>query len=145
MISGQDIITKRDSHIEDENKHDSQRDSITLQTHSIVTIYEFIKTLSNNTKLSLQTIATVLHSIKKEKFELIAKNENLALKKIEEQLISAIYDTIINKISYDIKEIRTSNTSLTDKDGKVKNSINAGSLGVETYKITKPSIKEKSI
>ena len=145
MISGQDIITKRDSHIEDENKHDSQRDSITLQTHSIVTIYEFIKTLSNNTKLSLQTIATVLHSIKKEKFELIAKNENLALKKIEEQLISAIYDTIINKISYDIKEIRTSNTSLTDKDGKVKNSINVGSLGVETYKITKPSIKEKSI
>ena len=145
MISGQDIITKRDSHIEDENKHDSQRDSVAVRTHSIFTIYEFIKTLSNNTKLSLQTIASVLHGIKKEKFKLIAKNENLALKKIEEQLISAIYDTIINKISYDIKEIRTCNTSLTDKDGHAKDFINVGSLGVETYKITKPSIREKSI
>ncbi len=145
MISSQDIIIKRDSHIEDENRHDSQRDSVDVKTHSIFTIYEFIKTLSNNTKLSLQTIASVLRGIKKEKFELIAKNENLALKKIEEQLISAIYDTIINKISYDIKEIRTSNTSLTDKNGHVRDFINAGSLGVETYKITKPSIKEKSI
>lgn len=145
IISGQDIIIKRDSHIEDKNKHDSQRDSVSVKTHSIFTIYEFIKTLSNNTKLSLQTIASVLKAIKKEKFELIAKNENLALKKIEEQLISAIYDTIINKISYDIKEIKTSNTSLTNKDGHVKDFIHTGSLGVETYKITKPSIKEKSI
>ncbi|MCW8895011.1 DEAD/DEAH box helicase family protein [Sulfurimonas sp.] len=145
FISGQDIIIKRDSHVEDENKHDSEKDSVKVQTHSIFTIYEFIKTLSNNTKLSLQTIASVLHGIKKEKFELIAKNENLALKKIEEQLVSAIYDTIINKISYDIKEIKTCSTSLTDKDGNVKDFINVGSLGVETYKITKPSIKEKSI
>ncbi len=145
MISGQDIIVKRDSHIEDKKKHDSQRDSVEVKAHSIFTIYEFIKTLSNNTKLSLQTIASVLKGIKKEKFELIAKNENLALKKIEEQLISAIYDTIINKISYDIKEIKTSNTSLTNKDGHLKDFINVGSLGVETYRITKPSIKEKSI
>lgn len=145
MISGQDIIIKRDRHIEDGDKHDSEKESIKVQPHSIFTIYEFIKTLSNNTKLSIQTIATVLQQIDKDKFELIAKNENLALKKIEEQLVSAIYDTIINKISYDIKEIKTCNTSLTDKDGNVKNFINGGSLGVETYKISKASIKEKSI
>ncbi|CAA6803032.1 MAG: Type III restriction-modification system restriction subunit (EC [uncultured Sulfurovum sp.] len=145
IISGQDIIIRRDSHVEDDNKHDSEKESVKVDTHSIFTIYEFIKTLSNNTKLSLQTIASVLYGIKKEKFELIAKNENLALKKIEEQLVSAIYDTIINKISYDIKEIKTCNTSLTDKDGKVKDFINVGSLGVETYKITKSSIREKSI
>lgn len=145
MISGQDIIIKRDSHIEDKSKQDSQKESVEVQTHSIFTIYEFIKTLSNNTKLSIQTIASILGQIEKEKFELISKNENIALKKIEEQLISAIYDTIINKISYDIKEIKTCNTSLTDKNGNVKDFINVGSLGVETYKITKPSIKEKSI
>ncbi len=145
MISGQDIIIKRDRHIEDEDKHDSEKESIKVQAHSIFTIYEFIKTLSNNTKLSIQTIATVLKQIEQDKFELIAKNENLALKKIEEQLVSAIYDTIINKISYDIKEIKTCNTSLTDEDGNVKDFINVGSLGVETYKISKASIKEKSI
>lgn len=145
MISGQDIIITRDTHVENEYEHDSQRESVVIQTHSIFTIYEFIKTLSNNTKLSLQTVASVLQGIKKEKFALIATNENLALKKIEEQLISAIYDTIINKISYDIKEIKTSNTSLTDKYGHVKDFINVGSLGIETYKITKKSIQEKSI
>ncbi len=145
IIGGQDIIIKRDIHIEDKSKHDSERDSVSVQTHSIFTIYEFIKTLSNNTKLSIQTIANILHQVKKEKFELISKNENLALKKIEEQLVSSIYDTIINKISYDIKEIKTCNTSLTDKDGNVKDFINVGSLGVETYKITKQNIKDKSI
>lgn len=145
IIGGQDIIVKRDRHIENEAKRDSFRESISVRTHSVFTIYEFIKTLSNNTKISMQTIASVLQGIKKEKFEQIAKNENLALKRIEEQLISAIYDTIINKISYDIKEIKACNTYFIDKDCQVKDYINRGSLGVETYKITKPSILEKSI
>lgn len=136
IISGQDIIIKRDSNIEDKTKHDSQSDTVFVETHSIFTLYEFIKALSNNTKLSFKTIASVLHQIDKEKFELIAKNENVALKKLEEQLISAIYETIINKISYDIKEIRASN---------IKDTLNAGSLGKEVYKITKKSIREKSI
>lgn len=135
-IDGQDIIIKRDRNIEDKDKHDSQRESVTVRTHSIFTLYEFVKALSNNTKLSLQTIAKVLGEIDKEKFSLIPKNENVALKKIEEQLISAIYETIINKISYDLKEIRTTN---------IKDTLGAGSLGRETYKITKKSIREKSI
>jgi len=104
-ISVQDIIIKRDRHVEDTDKHDSEEDTITVKTHSIFTVYEFIKTLSNNTKLSIQTIATILQNIKKDKFEQIAKNENLALKLIEDELVSAIYDTIINKISYDVNKI----------------------------------------
>jgi len=144
-ISGQDIIVKRDKNVEDKEKHDSDKDTVTVETHSIFTLYEFIKALSNNTKLSMQTVAKVLHGIKKEKFDLIPQNENLALKKIEEQLVSAIYDTIINKISYDLKEIKTCNTSLIDKDGKVKEFILTGSLGVETYKIKSKNIQEKSI
>jgi len=135
-ISTQDIIIKRDKNIEDKDKHDSRSDAVIVQSHSIFTLYEFVKALSNNTKLSMQTVARVLGEIDKEKFDLLSKNENLSLKKIEEQLISAIYETIINKISYDIKEIRTSN---------IKYSLNAGSLGRETYKITKKSIREKSI
>ncbi|MDD2906152.1 MAG: DEAD/DEAH box helicase family protein [Sulfurimonas sp.] len=136
IINGQDIIVKRDSNIEDKTKHDSQSDTVFIETHSIFTLYEFIKALSNNTKLSMQTVARVLGAIDEEKFALIPKNENVALKKIKEQLISAIYETIINKISYDIKEIRTSN---------IKDTINVGSLGRETYKITKKTIREKSI
>ncbi|MFW2600643.1 DEAD/DEAH box helicase family protein [Aliarcobacter butzleri] len=144
-ISGQDIIVKRDKNIEDKNKHDSEKETIRVETHSIFTLYEFVKALSNSTKLSMQTIAKVLHGIKKEKFDLIYQNENLALKKIEEQLVSSIYEVIINKISYDLKEIKTCNTSLTDSNGNLKEFIPEGSLGVEKYKIKSKSIRELSI
>ncbi len=144
-ISGQDIIIKRDKNVEDKNRHDSDTQSVTVEMHSIFTIYEFIKALSNKTKLSMQTIASVLKKIKKEKFDFIAQNENEALQKLEEQLVSAIYETIINKISYDIKEIRARNTSLTDKNGNVKAYIDEGSLGVEAYKIASKNIRDKSI
>ncbi|PRM93750.1 DEAD/DEAH box helicase [Aliarcobacter cryaerophilus] len=145
VISGQDIIVKRDKNIEDKNKHDSEKETISVETHSIFTLYEFVKALSNSTKLSMQTIAKVLHGIKKEKFDLIYQNENLALKKIEEQLVSSIYEVIINKISYDLKEIKTCNTSLTDKNGNLKEFIPEGSLGTETYKIKSKNIRELSI
>ncbi|WP_148571127.1 restriction endonuclease [Aliarcobacter cryaerophilus] len=144
-ISGQDIIVKRDKNIEDKNKHDSEKETIHVETHSIFTLYEFVKALSNSTKLSMHTIAKVLHGIKKEKFDLIYQNENLALKKIEEQLVSSIYEVIINKISYDLKEIKTCNTSLTDKNGNLKEFIPEGSLGTETYKIKSKNIRELSI
>lgn len=144
-ISGQDIIIKRDKNVEDKDKHDSEKDTVSVETHSIFTLYEFVKALSNSTKLSMQTIAKVLHEINKEKFDLIPQNENLALKKIEEQLISAIYETIINKISYDLKQIKTCNTSLTDKNGNMKEFITEGSLGVEKYKIKSKNIRELSI
>ncbi|MFW5989957.1 MAG: DEAD/DEAH box helicase family protein [Campylobacterales bacterium] len=144
-ISGQDIIVKRDKNVEDNAKHDSDKESVMVQTHSIFTLYEFVKTLANNTKLSMQTVAKVLHGIKKDKFELIPQNENLSLKRVEEQLVSAIYETIINKISYDLKEIRACNTSLTDEKGKIKEFIHEGSLGVETYKIKSKNVRERSI
>lgn len=144
-ISGQDIIVKRDKNIEDKNKHDSEKETISVETHSIFTLYEFVKALSNSTKLSMQTIAKALHGIKKEKFDLIYQNENLALKKIEEQLVSSIYEVIINKISYDLKEIKTCNTSLTDKNGNLKEFIPEGSLGTETYKIKSKNIRDLSI
>ncbi|WP_418178990.1 DEAD/DEAH box helicase family protein [Aliarcobacter lanthieri] len=145
VISGQDIIVKRDKNIEDKNKHDIEKETIHVETHSIFTLYEFVKALSNSTKLNMQTIAKVLHGIKKEKFDLIYQNENLALKKIEEQLVSSIYEVIINKISYDLKEIKTCNTSLTDSNGNLKEFIPEGSLGVEKYKIKFKSIRELSI
>ncbi|MFY4788094.1 DEAD/DEAH box helicase family protein [Aliarcobacter butzleri] len=145
VIIGQDIIIKRDKNIEDKDKHDSEKETISVETHSIFTLYEFVKAVSNSTKLSMQTVAKILHGIKKEKFDLIYQNENLALKKIEEQLVSSIYEVIINKISYDLKEIKTCNTSLTDKNGNLKEFIPEGSLGTETYKIKSKNIRDLSI
>jgi len=133
-IGSLDIVIRRDKNIEDIKSHNSSQETIKLETHSIFTIYEFITRLSNNTKLTVQTIATILQKIDKDKFSLIAQNENLALKKIEEQLIGAIYELIINKISYDIKSIEVKNTSLTS-NGIVKEFINTGSLGRDRHKL----------
>ncbi len=144
VINSQDIIIQRDRHIEDRTNHDTQQDTVKVKSYTIFTIYEFIKTLSNNTKLTVQTIATILNKIKKNRFEQIAQNENLALKIITDELISAIYDIIINKISYDIKIVEVKNTSLTN-DGMVKEFINIGSLGRDRHNITKNSVLEKSI
>ncbi len=144
-INGQDIIIKRDKNIENSSKHNSTKEVVRTQTRSIFTLYEFIKALSNGTKLSIQTVAKVLSKIKREKFEQIAQNENLALKKIEEQLINSIYEVVINKISYDLKMIKTSNTSLSDENGNIKEFINRGSLGSEIYKIGAKSIRDRSI
>ena len=144
IITSQDIIITRDTHIEDRTNHDTQQDTIKVKTHTIFTIYEFIKTLSNNTKLTVQTIANILNKIQKNRFEQIAQNENLALKTITDELISAIYDSIINKISYDIRIVEVKNTSLTN-EGIVKDFINIGSLGRDRYNITKNSVLEKSI
>jgi len=144
-ISSQNIIIKRDKNIEIFESHNSSQDTIKVQTHSIFTIYEFIKNISNKTKLTVQTIATILQNIDKKKFSLISKNENIALKLIIDEVISAIYDTIINKISYDICDIKVKNTSLTNSDGGLKDFINIGSLGRECYKITNQNVLEKSI
>lgn len=144
-INGQDIIVKRDKNVENENKQESSKDTVHVKTHCIFTLYEFIKTLSNSTKLSMQTVACVLNKINKEKFALISKNENYALERLKEQLIDAIYEVIVNKISYDLKEIKTFNTSLTDEKGDMREFINEGSLGREKYIINNESVKEKSI
>lgn len=145
VITGQDIIVKRDKNVQSRDKHDSERDIIEVKTHSVLTIYDFVKALANNTKLSINTISRVLNEIDKEKFALISQNENLALKKIEEQFLNAIYDTIIYKISYELKEIRTCNTSLTDENGNARKFINRGVLGRKTYTIEHNKIKDLSI
>lgn len=93
----------------------------------------------------MQTIASILNKINKEKFDLIAQNENYALRELKSKIIDAIYEVVINKISYDLKEIKTSNTSLTDENGNMRKCINEGSLGIEKYIIANEIVREKSI
>ena len=145
VITEQDIVVQRDKHVESIEKHFSTRETIEVKPHTTFTLYEFLKALANISKLSIQTIAKVIHRIDEEKFKLISQNENLAIKRIGEQLVNAIYDTIINKISYELTEIKTYNTSLTEGKDKLKKFIPVGSLGRETYKITSEIIKSKSI
>jgi type III restriction enzyme len=123
----------------------STKESVKVENTSVFTLYEFVKSLSNSSKLSLKTVATILSNIDKEKFELIKTNENMALKRLKDLLINSIYEVIINKISYDIKEINIKNTAFMDKDGELRDYLNGGALGRDVYKIKNKEVLKRSI
>ena len=91
----------------------------------IFSIYEFVKSLANQTNLTFQTISIILQNIEKDKFEEIFKNENLALLELESICKSNIYRTLLNKISYEIRDIEVSNleTVPLSELGKTKSDI----------------------
>ncbi|CAA6806356.1 MAG: Type III restriction-modification system restriction subunit (EC [uncultured Sulfurovum sp.] len=144
-IGGQDIIIRTDKEVENLEVHHSYDETIKVESTSIFTLYEFVKSLSNATKLSMQTVSTVLSKINKEKFLLIASNENMALGRLKDIFIGAIYEVIVNKISYDIKEVKVNNTAFIDKNGNLREALKGGALGKEVYPIRNKSVLEKSI
>ncbi len=144
-IERQNITISTQKNVDNLHKKDITTTAKELKYEPIFTIYEFIRELSNYTKLTYKTIATILKNIDVDKFKMIALNENLALRKLKDIFIQAIYGFLINKISYDIKEIEVKNTSLTDNKGSAKESINIGALGVEKYFIDNENILNKSL
>ena len=144
-LLGQDIVIESHKEVEQLNASSSKKESVSVENTSVFTLYEFVKSLSNASKLSLKTVATVLSSIKQEKFELIKTNENMALKRLKDLIIASIYDVIINKISYDIKEINIKNTAFIDKNGELKSYLNGGALGREVYTIRNKEVMQRSI
>jgi len=144
-IGGQDILIKRENKVEYNFQRLSSTETIKAEVHSIFTLYEFVKQLANDTKLSINTIMQVLSQIDRDKFELIAKNENAALKKITYFLIDAIYDVIVKKISYKIVSTKVCNTTLTNSSCNVVDYINRGTTGRDEYLILDKNVTHKSL
>ena len=76
-IVGQDIIIQTHKEVENLDRQSRSTQTVTVANSSVFTLYEFITSLANATKLSMQTIVTILSSIEVEKFERIKSNENL--------------------------------------------------------------------
>jgi len=93
----------------------------------------------------MKSISVVLAKVDKEKFDLIKSNENLALVRLKDIFIESIYEVIVNKISYDIKEIKVKNTAFIDEHGEVRTYLRGGTLGREVYKVHNKTVLEKSI
>ncbi len=110
-------------------------------------LHEFISTLSNKVKLSFKSVAKVLEKIDKNKFELIKKNEQEGLKRLEELFLEIIYQNIKDKISYQMRETtieNRKNDAFYDEKGEIREFLN-GSLGVDKYEIKNPSAQEKCL
>ncbi|GAA9125902.1 type III restriction-modification system endonuclease [Helicobacter pylori] len=110
-------------------------------------LHEFISTLSNKVKLSFKSVAKVLENIDENKFELIKKNEQEGLRRLEELFLEIIYQNIKDKISYQMRETTIKdrkNDAFYDEKGEIREFLD-GSLGVDKYEIKNSSTQEKCL
>ncbi|MGN8407225.1 DEAD/DEAH box helicase family protein [Helicobacter pylori] len=110
-------------------------------------LHEFISALSNKVKLSFKSVAKVLENIDKNKFELIKKNEQEGLKRLEELFLEIIYQNIKDKISYQMRETtikNRKNDAFYDEKGEIREFLD-GSLGADKYEIKNASAQEKCL
>ncbi|GHR02520.1 DEAD/DEAH box helicase [Helicobacter pylori] len=110
-------------------------------------LHEFISALSNKVKLSFKSVAKVLGNIDENKFELIKKNEQESLRRLEELFLEIIYKNIKDKISYQMRETtikNRKNDAFYDEKGEIREFLD-GSLGVDKYEIKNSSTREKCL
>ncbi|MCQ2673361.1 type III restriction-modification system endonuclease [Helicobacter pylori] len=110
-------------------------------------LHEFISALSNKVKLSFKSVAKVLEKIDKNKFDLIKKNEQEGLRRLEELFLEIIYQNIKDKISYQMRETtikNKKNDAFYDEKGEIREFLD-GSLGADKYEIKNSSVREKCL
>ncbi|GAA7336261.1 restriction endonuclease [Helicobacter pylori] len=110
-------------------------------------LHEFISTLSNKVKLSFKSVAKVLEKIDENKFELIKKNEQEGLRRLEELFLEIIYQNIKDKISYQMRETtikNRKNDAFYDEKGEIREFLDGGLVG-DKYEIKNPSAQEKCL
>ncbi len=110
-------------------------------------LHEFISALSNKVKLSFKSVAKVLEKIDKNKFELIKKNEQEGLRRLEELFLEIIYQNIKDKISYQMRETtikNRKNDAFYDEKGEIREFLDGGLVG-DKYEIKNSSAQEKCL
>ncbi|WRD81019.1 type III restriction-modification system endonuclease [Helicobacter pylori] len=127
--------------------NDAKTESFEQKSACVWSLHEFISTLSNKVKLSFKSVAKVLESIDENKFELIKKNEQESLRRLEELFLEIIYQNIKDKISYQMRETTIKdrkNDAFYDEKGEIREFLD-GSLGVDKYEIKNSSAQEKCL
>ncbi len=110
-------------------------------------LHEFISALSNKVKLSFKSVAKVLEKIDENKFDLIKKNEQESLRRLEELFLEIIYQNIKDKISYQMHETTIKDRksdAFYDEKGEIREFLD-GSLRGDKYEIKNPSAQEKCL
>ncbi|GAA8212167.1 type III restriction-modification system endonuclease [Helicobacter pylori] len=127
--------------------NDAKTESFEQKSACVWRLHEFISALSNKVKLSFKSVAKVLGNIDGNKFELIKKNEQESLRRLEELFLEIIYQNIKDKISYQMRETtikNRKNDAFYDEKGEIREFLD-GSLGVDKYEIKNSSAQEKCL
>lgn len=127
--------------------NNAKTESFEQKSACVWSLHEFISALSNKVKLSFKSVAKVLESIDENKFELIKKNEQESLRRLEELFLEIIYQNIKDKISYQMRETtikNRKNDAFYDEKGEIREFL-YGSLGADKYEIKNSSAQEKCL
>ncbi|GHP85905.1 DEAD/DEAH box helicase [Helicobacter pylori] len=127
--------------------NDAKTEIFERKSACVWSLHEFISALSNKVKLSFKSVAKVLGNIDGNKFELIKKNEQESLRRLEELFLEIIYQNIKDKISYQMRETtikNRKNDAFYDEKGEIREFLD-GSLGVDKYEIKNSSAQEKCL
>lgn len=127
--------------------NDAKTEIFEQKSACVWSLHEFISALSNKVKLSFKSVAKVLGNIDENQFELIKKNEQESLRRLEELFLEIIYQNIKDKISYQMRETTIKdrkNDAFYDEKGEIREFLD-GSLGVDKYEIKNSSAQEKCL
>ncbi|GAA6991861.1 type III restriction-modification system endonuclease [Helicobacter pylori] len=127
--------------------NDATTEIFELENACVWSLHEFISALSNKVKLSFKSVAKVLENIDENQFELIKKNEQESLRRLEELFLEIIYQNIKDKISYQMRETtikNRKNDAFYDEKGEIREFLD-GSLVGDKYEIKNSSAQEKCL
>ncbi|GHQ98184.1 DEAD/DEAH box helicase [Helicobacter pylori] len=127
--------------------NDAKTEIFERESACVWSLHEFISALSNKVKLSFKSVAKVLENIDENKFELIKKNEQEGLRRLEELFLEIIYQNIKDKISYQMRETtikNRKNDAFYDEKGEIREFLD-GSLVGDKYEIKNSSAQEKCL
>ncbi|GAA7309821.1 hypothetical protein HpCK6_04570 [Helicobacter pylori] len=127
--------------------NDAKTENFERENACVWSLHEFISALSNKVKLSFKSVAKVLENIDENKFELIKKNEQEGLRRLEELFLEIIYQNIKDKISYQMRETtikNKKNDAFYDEKGEIREFLDGGLVG-DKYEIKNSSAQEKCL
>ena len=136
-------VTRTES-VQSLNQAKSSETPYLILPQSVYTLSEFVRELANLTKLSYHTIAHVLSRMPADKFDQIRHNENRALTALRDLMLGCIYELLVNKVTYELREVRVK-TSLTDKKGNLLETLPVSLCGIETHAIGNSEIQVRSL
>ena len=136
-------ITRTDS-VESLHQAKSTQKSYDIMSQSVYTLAEFVRELANLTKLSYHLIGSILSQMPADKFEQIRHNESRALTTLRDLIQGCIYELLVNKVSYELREVQVK-TSLTDNTGQLLMTIPVSQVGKETYPIADLTVQANSL
>ncbi|GAA9685580.1 type III restriction-modification system endonuclease [Helicobacter pylori] len=128
--------------------NDAKTESFEQKSACVWSLHEFISALSNKVKLSFKSVAKVLGNIDENKFELIKKNEQESLRRLEELFLEIIYQNIKDKISYQMRETiikNRKNDAFYDEKGEIREFLDGSLGGADKYEIKNSSVREKCL